>query len=64
MYVWKIDDPLANDVAQHWKDNEKEAIATGGCFLITLFCLKWMFNAVNIGIYSSGMVQETCSLKI
>ncbi len=24
-----IDDPLANDVAQHWKDNEKEAIATG-----------------------------------
>ncbi|KAJ3142647.1 Ubiquitin-conjugating enzyme 13 [Physocladia obscura] len=23
-----IDDPLANDVAQHWKDNEKAAIAT------------------------------------
>ncbi|KAI8612965.1 ubiquitin-conjugating enzyme/RWD-like protein [Chytriomyces sp. MP71] len=22
------DDPLANDVAQHWKDNEKAAIAT------------------------------------
>lgn len=22
------DDPLANDVAQHWKDNEKEAIET------------------------------------
>ncbi|EXX77892.1 E2 ubiquitin-conjugating protein UBC13 [Rhizophagus irregularis DAOM 197198w] len=21
------DDPLANDVAQHWKDNEQEAIA-------------------------------------
>ena len=23
------DDPLANDVAQHWKENEKAAIATG-----------------------------------
>lgn len=23
------DDPLANDVAQHWKDNEQEAIAKG-----------------------------------
>jgi ubiquitin-conjugating enzyme E2 N len=23
-----IDDPLANDVAQHWKENEKEAIQT------------------------------------
>ncbi|KAJ1564039.1 ubiquitin-conjugating enzyme E2 N, partial [Nowakowskiella sp. JEL0078] len=22
------DDPLANDVAQHWKENEKEALAT------------------------------------
>lgn len=26
------DDPLANDVAQHWKDNEKDAIATGTPF--------------------------------
>jgi ubiquitin-conjugating enzyme E2 N len=23
------DDPLANDVAQHWKENEKAAIQTG-----------------------------------
>lgn len=23
------DDPLANDVAQHWKENEKDAINTG-----------------------------------
>lgn len=23
------DDPLANDVAQHWKDNDEAAIATG-----------------------------------
>lgn len=23
------DDPLANDVAQHWKENEKDAIACG-----------------------------------
>jgi ubiquitin-conjugating enzyme E2 N len=23
------DDPLANDVAQHWKENENAAIATG-----------------------------------
>ena len=23
------DDPLANDVAAHWKENEKDAIATG-----------------------------------
>jgi ubiquitin-protein ligase len=23
------DDPLANDVAQHWKENEKEALETG-----------------------------------
>jgi hypothetical protein len=23
------DDPLANDVAQHWKENEKAAIETG-----------------------------------
>ncbi|CAG8623847.1 3697_t:CDS:2, partial [Racocetra fulgida] len=27
------DDPLANDVAQHWKENEKAAIATGDIFL-------------------------------
>ncbi|CAG8478407.1 22011_t:CDS:10 [Cetraspora pellucida] len=26
------DDPLANDVAQHWKENEKAAIATGDIF--------------------------------
>lgn len=25
------DDPLANDVAEHWKRNEMEALATGGC---------------------------------
>jgi ubiquitin-conjugating enzyme E2 N len=31
-----IDDPLANDVAQHWKDNEKEAIATGIGFVLPL----------------------------
>lgn len=24
------DDPLAENVAKHWKDNEKDAIATGG----------------------------------
>jgi len=23
------DDPLANDIAQHWKNNEKDAIETG-----------------------------------
>lgn len=23
------DDPLANDVAQHWKENDEDAIATG-----------------------------------
>lgn len=28
------DDPLANDVAQHWKDNEKDAIETGMCVLV------------------------------
>jgi hypothetical protein len=27
------DDPLANDVAQHWKDNEAEAVATGLIFI-------------------------------
>lgn len=26
------DDPLANDVAQHWKENEKDAINTGRFF--------------------------------
>ena len=25
------DDPLANDVAQLWKENESQAIRTGGC---------------------------------
>jgi hypothetical protein len=29
MISYKTDDPLANDVAQHWKDNEKDAISTG-----------------------------------
>lgn len=24
------DDPLAENVAKHWKENEKDAIATGG----------------------------------
>jgi ubiquitin-conjugating enzyme E2 N len=29
------EDPLANDVAQHWKEDEKEAIDTGkGWFLV------------------------------
>jgi ubiquitin-conjugating enzyme E2 N len=28
------DDPLANDVAQHWKDNEKDAIDTGTDYLL------------------------------
>jgi ubiquitin-conjugating enzyme E2 N len=27
MYIYE-DDPLANDVAQHWKENEPEAIKT------------------------------------
>jgi hypothetical protein len=26
------DDPLANDVAQHWKENENDAIKTGTSF--------------------------------
>ena len=30
--IGHLDDPLANDVAQHWKDNEKEAISTGKLF--------------------------------
>jgi ubiquitin-conjugating enzyme E2 N len=34
------DDPLANDVAQHWKENEKAAIETGRNFLIKLIKLK------------------------
>lgn len=25
------DDPLAENVARHWKDNEAEAVATGAC---------------------------------
>jgi ubiquitin-protein ligase len=29
------DDPLANDVAQHWKENEKAAIQTG---IMRLLC--------------------------
>ncbi|CAO3625031.1 unnamed protein product [Cunninghamella echinulata] len=28
------DDPLANDVAQHWKENEKEAINTARAWTI------------------------------
>ena len=31
-----LTDPLANDVADHWKSNEKGAIATGTFFLILL----------------------------
>ncbi|KAJ3264410.1 Ubiquitin-conjugating enzyme 13 [Chytriomyces hyalinus] len=38
------DDPLANDVAQHWKDNEKAAIATGEAF----FIFETDFTMVNI----------------
>ena len=28
------DDPLANDVAQHWKENEKDAIATAKAWTV------------------------------
>jgi ubiquitin-conjugating enzyme E2 N len=33
------DDPLANDVAQHWKEDEQGAIATGkiNSFFVQLF---------------------------
>lgn len=31
------DDPLANDVAQHWKDNDEAAIATGKSIHICVY---------------------------
>ncbi|RUS20289.1 ubiquitin-conjugating enzyme E2 N [Endogone sp. FLAS-F59071] len=50
------DDPLANDVAQHWKENEKAAIGTGmrwfGCFC---FC-----GVLRSGVqWFSGTRMET-----
>jgi hypothetical protein len=37
------DDPLANDVAQHWKENEKDAINTG-----EFTCRGYSFVAVSL----------------
>lgn len=35
------DDPLANDVADHWKTNEQEAIRTGMLFIFLLTTNKY-----------------------
>lgn len=37
------DDPLANDVADHWKRNEKEAIKTGMDFSVKSLCFLMVF---------------------
>lgn len=34
----RVTDPLANDVAEHWKSNEKAAIATGISLTFSLSC--------------------------
>ena len=47
------DDPLANDVAQHWKDNEKDAIDTG-ILTLTPFRTTYVLD-------STAMDFESCS---
>lgn len=43
------DDPLAEEVAKHWKDNEVEALATGAprpfSFSPILYILEWWWIA-------------------
>ena len=31
------DDPLAENVAKHWKENEQEAVATGDAYPLSMF---------------------------
>ena len=42
------DDPLANDVAQHWKENDEAAIATGK------LDLDIMVNSLSHAFFSSA----------
>jgi len=38
LFLSNLDDPLANDVAQHWKENETAAVATGINLLLFFDC--------------------------
>ena len=54
------DDPLANDVAEHWKTNEREALETGS--KIVLFPLSDS-EAISSVLCSSPVDSTTCHLK-
>lgn len=47
------DDPLANDVAQHWKENEQSAIDTG-------MWIRWAMMCA----FSKAMDATICKVKI
>lgn len=42
------DDPLANDVAQHWKENEKDAISTGELRVFFLVVSVWLYERDDV----------------
>jgi Ubiquitin-conjugating enzyme len=46
------DDPLANDVAQHWKEDEKDAINTGKLRLFFLMSSEYEFVVLLTPFFS------------
>lgn len=52
------DDPLAENVARHWKDNEAEAVATGACHAPSL--LHEVHAAVSAGACGGAKAVGLC----
>ncbi len=64
------DDPLADNIAKHWKDNEAEAVATGALTLCTVFKRAWLAShgpracALPTPMRSAGMGAPVCSADV
>ena len=51
------DDPLAENVAKHWKENEQEAVATGDAYPLSMYtmgCSVYLCNQDNLNPSASN----------
>jgi hypothetical protein len=53
------DDPLADNVAKHWKANETEAVETGnGIFILVVLLTTESIRVLQRMVFSNGTAKE------
>ena len=62
------DDPLAENVAKHWKENEQEAVATGDACPLSMYtmgCSVYLYNHDNLkSIPVLAILTQICMVTL